>query len=122
MANLIVKNQYPKVQKQILVDDGTAITLGAVISNEGVSAVNGKKIVKAGTPVAGDFKARNTAFTVASEGVVGVVLHDVDVTAGAENGTVVALGCVDLNKLDADVQAKITGAVETALNKIVFIK
>ena len=123
MANLVIKNEYPRVQKQILVDDGTAITLGIVVANTGVEAKNGKKIVKAGTPVAGDLKDRNTAFTVGTEtDAVGVLLHDVDVTEGNANGTIVALGCVDLSKLDADVQEKITENVETKLTRILFIK
>ena len=122
MANLVVKKEYPRVQKQILVDDGTAITLGIVVANTGVEATAGRKIVKAGTPVIGDLKDRNTAFTVGAVGAVGVLLHDVDVTEGNANGTIVALGCVDLNKLDADVQEQITEDVETALTRIIFIK
>ena len=119
----IVINEYPKNPKQILVDDGTAITLGIVMSNTGVSEVGGRKIIKAGTPVAGNLKARNTAFTIGTEAdAVGVLLHDVDVTAGNENATMVALGCVDLNKLESDVQSLITTNVEGKLSRIIFIK
>lgn len=122
MANMVVKTEYPKNQKQIFIADSQMLSLSARIGNTGVSTVNGKKIVKAGTPLKGDLKARNTAFTVAGENdaVVGIAVHDVDVTAGTENGAVAFFGIVDLEKLEADVQEKITSGVETALNGKIF--
>ena len=111
MANMVVKNSYGAPQKQILIADGTAVTLGAQIGNAGVTAdANGRKIVKAGTPLNGDLLDRDTAFVVGTaEGKDNVVLlHDVDVTAGDANGTIISVGHIDKLKLDADVQALIT--------------
>ena len=93
-------------------------------------AVEGKKIVKAGTPVSGDLTTRGTAFTKAessgtpaASNAVGVMLHDVDVTDGDENASVLLFGFVDLAKLDADVAALITDEVKAALDgKITFLK
>ena len=115
MANMVHKESYGAPQKQILIADGTAVTLGAQIGNAGVAEVDGKKIVKAGTPVSGDLLDRDTAFVVETTAPTAVVLHDVDVTDGDANGTIISTGHIDKLKLDADVQAMITAGVVTAL-------
>lgn len=243
MANRI-KKQIAVNVNQILFFTDPQVSVSAMVNNTGVDAdANGKKIVKAGSPVAGDLEARGTAFTLAEttdsgtkgvytvqittaatagdkltiEGVdyecaatedvaakkfaganaaaqitsllkmvecddfvvaavsgatdklqftqkiaetgnaptasatpvastgtlaigsvttvtagstgtisnnaVGVVLHDVDVTAGAENATVLIFGFVDVNKLDTAVKNMIDSAVKAALNaKVTFLK
>ena len=110
--------------KQILSAPELAYTLSCKFANTGVTAVDGKKIIKAGTPVAGSLEARDTAFTVASgSDAIGVALHDVDVTDGTKNGTVCAFGFIDMGKLDTDVAALHTTAVRTALGtKITYMK
>ncbi len=121
--NMVVKNEYGAPQKQILLADELAFTIGAQIGNAGVSAVNGKKIIKAGTPLKGNLLDRDTAFVVDETAAANVILlHDVDVTDGDTNGTIVVSGFVDLLKLDADVQQKITETVISALKHIVFLK
>jgi hypothetical protein len=114
---------------QILFAVEPQVSVGAIMSATGTSADSeGKKIVKAGTPVAGDLTARGTAFTKATttEGVsnaIGVLLHDVDVTAGNANATVLIFGFVNLNMLDATTAALITTEVKTALGaKVTFLK
>lgn len=80
--------------------------------------VNGRKIVKAGTPLNGDLKARTTAFVKAvdtSNPAVGVLLHDVDVTDSDANGTLLIWGFVNKSRLESDVQALITATRETEL-------
>ena len=128
MANRITKQSYVNVN-QILFNTDPQVSVGIQVSNTGISAGDdGKKIVKAGTPMTGDLTARGTAFTKATttEGVsnaVGVLLHDVDVTAGAENGTLLIFGFVDLNKVDATTAALVTAAVKTALKGgVTFLK
>ena len=122
MSNKVVITDYPKNPKQIMIADSEMISLGVQLSNTGVSAdTNGRKIIKAGTPITGDLRTRNTAFTVtSSNNVVGIVLHDVDVTAGTENGVIVIFGVVDLEKLESDVQSKITSTIEDALDGKIF--
>ena len=123
MANLVKTQVFGGPDKQILIaEDSYKVTLGAVIAATGAVDVDGKKILKAGTPVKGDLKARNTAFAKDAEAPNAILLHDVDVTAGANNGTIVVVGCVDLNRLDAEAAELITSAVETALPSIKFIK
>lgn len=110
---------------QILFCTEPQVSVGITVSDSGVIANSeGKKIVKAGTPLTGNLEARNTAFTAAgASDAVGVLLHDVDVTEGAENGTLLIFGFVNLNRLDSSVASLITTDVKTALKaKITFIK
>lgn len=123
MANRI-KTQTAVNVNQILFCTEPQVSVGILVSDTGITAgTDGKKIVKAGTPMAGNLKTRGTAFTKAAEGVVGVLLHDVDVTEGAENGTLLIHGFVDLNKVDATTAALITADIETALKGgVTFLK
>lgn len=114
---------------QILMFTEPQVGVSIMVDNTGISAGDdGKKIIKAGTPVTGDLTARGTAFTKASttEGVsnaVGVLLHDVDVTAGDANATLLLFGFVDLDKLDTATAALITTEVKTALKGgVTFLK
>lgn len=129
MANIVETKTYGPSQKQILLADELAFTLGAQIGNTGVTAnADGKKILKAGTPLKGDWLDRDTAFVKATTSTSGegasatqtsnanaVLLHDVDVTGGDVNGTIISVGHIDMLKLDSDVQALITTPVITAL-------
>lgn len=109
---------------QILFNTEPQVSVGIVVSDSGVIANSeGKKIVKAGTPLTGNLEARNTAFTAGTSNAVGVLLHDVDVSNGAENGTLLIFGFVNLDRLDSTTAALITSEVKTALNaKVTFIK
>lgn len=106
--------------KTILVAPELAFSLPAVFANTGVDAdADGKKILKAGQPVSGDFTDRNTAFVkTAGAGANAIVLHDVDVTKGNANGTILISGFVDQSKLDVE----ITEEDKAALTKITFVK
>ena len=94
-----------------------------IMGNATAVTENGRKVVKAGTPLAGDMTRRETAFTVGSGAdVVGLLLHDVDVTEGPANGTCLAGGVVNVDRLDATTAALITAEVKAALKgKIEFI-
>ena len=110
----IETNTYGAPEKNILVDEKNSTAVSVKVSNAGVTAVDGKKIVKAGTPVYGSLTARNTAFTVSgAEGAkpVGVVLHDVDVTSGTKNSQIVISGIIDISKVDTAVATALTNAV-----------
>ncbi len=114
---------------QILFFAEPQVSVSVIVNNTGIDAGDdGKKIIKAGTPITGDLTARGTAFTKASttEGVsnaVGVLLHDVDVTAGNNNGTLLLFGFVDLDKLDTATAALITTEAKAALKGgVTFLK
>lgn len=128
MANRIKTQSYVNVN-QILFNTDPQVSVGILVSNEGISANSeGKKIVKAGTPLTGSLEARGTAFakattTSGASNAVGVLLHDVDVTAGAENGTLLIFGFVDLNKVDTTTAALVTSEVKAALKGgVTFLK
>ena len=115
-------------RKTILVDELNSTAFSCKVANTGISADDdGKKIVKAGTPISGNLEARGTAFVKASttsgvSNATGILLHDVDVTDGTKNAQVVVFGFIDLNKLEADVQELVTAEVKTALKMIQFVK
>lgn len=118
-------------RKTILIDTQLLFALPCMIANTGVTAgTDGKKIVKAGTPLVGSLTDRDTAFTVGAKdaAVVGIAEHDVDVTAGTANGAVVVFGFIDESKLDADVVTLLDTAntdnskLRDKLTKITFCK
>lgn len=123
-------NVYGAPAKTILVDEFNSTAFSVVVNATGVTAdSDGKKIIKAGTPLYGSLEARNTAFTVTGgEGAtpVGIALHDVDVTGltgtATRNSQILVFGFVDLNKLDASVVTALTASVRASLNMIKFVK
>ena len=115
----ILFNVQNQMSVSIVVDDGYSVTRG------------GKKIVPAGTPLSGDLTARETAFVQAKDATsagndgkaaTGVLLHDVDVTNGDNNGTLLIWGFVDLNKLDTTTAALITATRKSEMKNITFLK
>lgn len=92
----------------------------------GTAGEDGRKIVKAGTPLNGDLTARGTAFVAAkdtSNPAVGVLLHDVDVTDGDANGTLLIWGFVNLNRMDSTTAGLITATRKTELaGRVWFLK
>ena len=111
------------VTRNILVDLDNTTSVSCMVASTGVSAKDGKKIVKAGTPVKGSLTARETAFTVTADGTdaIGVILHDVDVTAGTANSQVVVSGLIDISKVEEDVVTMLTAA-EANLKMIQLVK
>ena len=121
VANKIKSQSYGN-RKEILIAPELAFTIGCVVSGTGIEAVNGRKILKAGTPVGGADVLTNRQAVISknTEAPVGVVLHDVDVTDGDENATLVVKGQVDLLKLEDDVKALVNTAKEKLTN-IIFM-
>lgn len=110
----ILFNVQNQVSVSIRVDDAYSITR------------DGHKVVPAGTPLSGDLTARNTSFVKAvdtTHPATGVLLHDVDVTNGDANGTLLIWGFVDLTKVDSTTAALITATRMTELaGKVTFLK
>ena len=119
VANSITTKEFVN-DKQILIAPELAFTIGALVGNSGVDADSeGKKIIKAGTPVGGSTSVLTNRQTVLTVGgtAQGVVLHDVDVTAGDTNATIVLEGTIDLLKLDSTTATALSSAAGT-LTKI----
>ena len=121
---MVSKETYG-VEKHILIANNSyMVTLPAQVTNTGVDAdSNGRKILRAGTPVTGNIEKRDTAFTKTNGNTAkAILLHDVDVTDGASNATIVLAGVVDLLKIDSDTAELITSDVKTALPRIIFVE
>lgn len=113
---------------QILFAIEHQVSMSVVVSKALGVAEGTKKVVKAGTPLTGNLDARTTAFTAATAGssteasnAVGVLLHDVDVTTGDANGTLLLFGFVNTNRIDAKTKAKLTDIVKAAMPMIKFV-
>lgn len=120
----VIKETYG-VEKHILIANNSyMVTLPAQVTNTGVDAdADGKKILRAGTPLAGDITKRDTAFTKTNGNTArAILLHDVDVTAGANNATIILAGCVDLLKIDETTRALITDNVKGAVPNVIFVE
>lgn len=120
-----IKKTSAVTRKVVLIAPELAFSLGCKVANTGVEAgENGKKIVKAGTPLVGNIEARDTAFTVASADSTpcGILLHDVDVSEGNANAQVVIFGFVDSSKLEDSVTEMLTTEMKAKLPKITFVK
>lgn len=112
--------------KDIRLFPEVCVSIPCVVGDDNVIAgADGKKIIKAGTPVgatANVLEERQTVLKVDDANLIGVVLHDTDVTNTKKaNVSVLIAGYVDLLKLDSDVLTKITTA-KTTLTKITFMK
>lgn len=115
------KYSYNNV-RQILANVEFQESVGCIVPKEmGVNVTgNGltKKIAKAGTPISINLEDINDpveAPKAASGGnpavpMNAVLLHDVDVTDGAANGTALIFGFVNLNRVDDDVKTAISSA------------
>ncbi|USS94000.1 hypothetical protein M8332_06850 (plasmid) [Fructilactobacillus ixorae] len=100
-----------------------ATALGGIISSDLGVTENGRKIVKAGTPVGGDdftVKDQTVLGAATADNVQGVLYNDVDVTNGNGNGTVMVSGYINERYLDSRVN--VSDDIKKALkNKITFI-
>lgn len=108
---------------QILANVEMQVSVGCIVDDAIVSDAdaNGKKIVKAGTPIVIDFKNLQTPAVAPSGDMAAnaVLLHDVDVTKADANGTALIFGFVNLNRLDSATAALIEDDV---IGGVTFIK
>lgn len=121
-------------EKDIRLFPEVCVTIPVIVGNTGVAAgSDGKKIIKAGTPIGSTtnvFENRQTVLNVtnsannqtpaASDGKnsFGVIFEDVDVTSGNVNTTMIVQGFVDLEKIGVTV----ADDAKTALKHIIFMK
>ena len=117
-------------ETDILIAPELAFAIPCIVSNTGVTANSeGKKIIKAGTPItfsANVFTNRQTKGTAylqtassAGPAVYGYARWDIDVTDGDTNATLLVDGYVDALKLDTTVQTLVnttlTGDTHTSV-------
>lgn len=101
MPNKIVKKTYAPADDQILFMTQPYAAVGVLLANTGIDAdANGKKIVKAGTPINGDLTNRASAFVKspsavsesATATVTGTGITAASVTASTFGGAVNNVG------------------------------
>lgn len=101
------------------------VAFGVLVNDTGVTAdSNGRKIIPAGTPVGGTTNAledETAVLSVVSDATAqGILEHDVDVTDGTANGTMIVHGYINENRIPKSVT--IPDAVKKALPNVVFFK
>lgn len=126
IAQGMKKTEYLSEKPILFCPDGY-VGVSVVVSQTAGESVDGKTIVKAGTPLTGDLTARTTAFTKAStdtgSNVVGIAYNNIDVTDGDVNATLMIAGYVNLTMVDSTVESMLTTDVKTALKgNITFLK
>ena len=120
--NTGVKTEKFGNTNQILFAVEHQVSMGIVVDQTVGVEESGRKIAKAGTPLTGDLDARTTAFTEGSDAnAIGVLLHDVDVTAGDSNGAILLFGFVNTNRIDETTKAKLTTNVKAKMPMIKFV-
>ena len=122
-----IKKETLAAPQQILFNVQNQMSVPILVDKSMASVtVDGRKVVKAGTPLNGDLAARGTAFKAAADSTapaVGVLLHDVDITDNNANGTLLIWGFVNLDRLDSATAALITANRKTELaGRIWFLK
>lgn len=123
-----IKKETLAGPKQILFNVQNQVSVGVKLTKafEGSVTENGRKIVKAGFPLSGDLTNRGTAFVAAADTsapATGVLLHDVDVTDGDANATLLIWGFVNLDHVDTTTAGKITDERKKELaGRVFFLK
>ncbi len=125
MAQMVSSAVINAPEKDIALNPDNLFEIGVQVANTGVTADSeGRKIIPAGTPVGGTtsvLATRNTVLTVTNTAATGanaqgVLRHDVDVTAGNANATLIVRGEVDSSKCPT-----IVAEAKEALTHIIFV-
>ena len=130
----VAKTTYT-APKQILANVDMQMSVGCIVPQALGVAVGSQKIAKAGTPININLQNLNVAVKKPAAAVTepaaakvpmnAVLLHDVDVTAGAANGTALIFGFVNLNRVDTDVATAIATATGSTIGNdgmVTFVK
>lgn len=120
----VIKTDYGTA-KQILKFPDHYVSLAVMVSDEGVSTVDGKKIVPAGTILGGgvlDDKSvlavKATSTDEEGSNAEGVLFNDVDVTHGPAGGALIIHGFINKDKIPTEPTAEEVAA----LNQITFLR
>jgi hypothetical protein len=115
-------------ENDILIAPELAVGLPVIVDDaEVVANSESKKIILAGTPLyaaASPLEDRDAKLVITAGALTcyGLARHDIDVTDGDTNDTLLIAGYVDLSKLDSTVVALITSDIKTALPAVKFIQ
>lgn len=124
MAQMVKSYSY-EMSKDILLKPSIAVEIAVEVNSTGVVAgEDGRKVIKAGTPVGATTSVldeRKTVLSVANTSAnganaQGVLRYDVDVTDGTVSTTLIVQGAVDSSKCPT-----IVAEAKKALTHIIFI-
>lgn len=110
--------------KEVFMNFANMNTRPALVNDTtAVANSEGRKIIKAGTPLGASkpfyMDPNHVVLTPVTDGTAqAVAMHDIDITEGQASDTVVRRGDAVLGNMDEDVQAKYTDAVQKALVNI----
>ena len=109
---MIIKESTTKVTTQILFNATLHQSVGCIIPQAIGVSVDGRMLVRAGTPLMVDLSDRTTNAVPgnATNPMNAVLVHDVDVTHGDGNGTACIFGFINLARVDTAVLPLITTA------------
>ncbi|WP_268914106.1 hypothetical protein [Lentilactobacillus sp. SPB1-3] len=113
--------------KEILMNFSQSLTLPATVDNSAATVNDeGRKIIKAGTPLgaAKDFRLNKGVVltpTTDATAVQVVAMHDIDITNGQAAATVIKRGDVVYKNMDKDVRALFTADIQKALTHIILV-
>lgn len=109
---------------QILANVELQYSVGCRVPKSMGVDVDGRKIVKAGTPITIDLTDTSKNVAAATTTCNAVLLHNVDLTHvndnGAANGTALVFGFVNLNRVESDVATKLDAITDS--EKVTFVK
>lgn len=108
----IIKAEYA-TPKQILADPSLQFSVGCLVPT---TIGESNTIVSAGTPIYIDLNNINAVCEKVDNTKTfanAVLLHDVDLSKGQENGTALIFGFVDFSKISTTVQTKLKTALST---------
>lgn len=106
---------------QILANVEFQESVGCIVPQSLGVVVGSKKIAKAGTPIVINLKSINTAVTAATTTANAVLLHNVDVTEGAANGTALIFGFINENRIESDVVTKLDALTNSGMVTIMKV-
>ena len=129
MAQMVSIKTWDAPEKDVALNPDNLFEVAVLVNNTGVTAdSNGRKIIKAGTPVGAStsvLEVRNTVLSVTNtsatgENAQGVLRHDVDVTDATSpavaNATLIVRGEVDSSKCPT-----IVAEAKATLTHIIFV-
>ena len=109
---MIIKESTTKVTTQILFNATLHQSVGCIIPQAIGVSVDGRMLVRAGTPLKVDLNDRTAEALKAgaTTAMNAILVHDVDVTHGDGNGTACIFGFINLARVDTAVLPLITTA------------
>lgn len=108
---MIMRETADKVTRQILFNPVLHQSVGCIVPQTLGVSVDGRMVVRAGTPLMVDLDDRTTSAELAGANAMNAILvHDVDVTHGDGNGTACIFGFINLARVDVAVLPLITTA------------